>query len=128
MWTFAAAAIVAGAAIFLMLLAAATALAPRRAERFVASMAGSARAHITEQFLRLLVGGGLVLYAPHMRIPIIFKGLGWLLIVTSLGLLLIPWQWHHRFGRWAIPLVIRHIRLYGLGACALGVLILMAMT
>ena len=124
---FAAAAIVASAGLFLMLLAAATAFAPRRAERFVAAFASSARAHITEQVVRMIVGGGLVVYAPNMRIPVFFEVLGWLLIVTSAGLLLIPWRWHHRFGRWAIPLVIRHMKLYGLGAGVLGAFLLAAM-
>jgi len=123
----AAAVIVAGAGIFLVLLAAATVFARRRAERFLAAFAGSARAHIIEQVARMIVGGGLVVYAPRMRIPVVFEVLGWLLIVTSACLLLIPWRWHHRFGGWAIPLVIRHMKLYGLGACALGVLILVAM-
>lgn len=125
--TIAAAAIVAGAGIFLLLLAAAAAFAPHRVERFVAAFASSARAHVTEQVVRLIVGGGLVVYAPHMRIPVFFEVLGWLLIVTSAVLLLIPWRWHHRFGQWAIPLVTRHIRLYGLGACTLGASILVAM-
>ena len=44
--------------------------------------------------------------------------------VTAAGLLLIPWQWHHKFGKWAIPLAIRHLKVYALGAFALGTLIL----
>ena len=46
------------------------------------------------------------------------------LAVRFVGLLLVPWQWHHRFGQWAIPLVIRHLRWYGLAAAALGAFIL----
>ena len=59
-----------------------------------------------------------------MWYPDLFKVFGWLIIVTSVGLLLIPWQWHHKFGKWAIPLAIRHLKLYALGASALGTLIL----
>ena len=46
------------------------------------------------------------------------------LIVTAVGLLLVPWRWHHRFGEWAIPLAIRHIKLLALGAFALGAFVL----
>ena len=54
----------------------------------------------------------------------LFKSFGWLIIVSAAGLFLIPWEWHHRFSKWAIPLVIRHLTLYAVGAFALGTLIL----
>lgn len=99
---------------------------PELAARFLRSFASSARAHYTEQVLRLLVGTALVLRAPSMAFPLVFFTLGWLLVGTSAGLLLIPWQWHHRFARWVIPQVIRHRNLYALGNLALGGLTLYA--
>jgi len=62
----------------------------------------------TALVVRLIVGGGMVVYASHMRVPGAFEVLGSLLIVTSACQLLIPWRWHHRFGQGAIPLVLRH--------------------
>ena len=55
-----------------------------------------------------------------------FSFFGWLIVGTTVGLLLIPWQWHHKFGEWAIPLAIRHLKLYAIGAFALGMFILYA--
>ncbi len=100
------------------------AIKPLLAERFLRSFASSARAHYTEQAARLIAGAAIVIFAPSMWYPYLFKVFGWLIIVTAVGLLLIPWQWHHQFGKWAIPLAIRHLKLYALGASALGALIL----
>ncbi len=100
------------------------AVKPLVAERFLKSYASSARAHYTEQAARLIAGAAIVIFAPSMWYPDLFKVFGWVIIGTTVGLLLIPWQWHHTFGKWAIPLAIRHLKLYALGASALGTLIL----
>ena len=80
-------------------------------------------AHYIEQVLRLIAGGAIVIFAPSMWYPDLFNFFGWLIVVTAVGLLLIPWRWHHEFGKWAIPLVIRHMNLYALGASALAILV-----
>jgi uncharacterized protein YjeT (DUF2065 family) len=59
-----------------------------------------------------------------MWYPELFKLFGWLMVVTTVGLLLIPWQWHHKFGAQVMPPVMRQIRLFALGAFALGAFIL----
>ncbi len=116
--------VVVGFGLYLIGMAVVIALKPRLAERFLKSFASSARAHYTEQAARLIAGAAIVIFAPSMWYPDLFMVLGWLIIVTTVGLLLIPWQWHHRFGTWAIPLALRHLKLYALGASALGTLIL----
>jgi hypothetical protein len=116
--------VVVGSCIFLIGLAVVIAIKPRLAERFVRSLASSARAHYIEQELRLLAGAALVEFASSMWHPKLFELFGWVLVVTAVGLMLMPWQWHHRYGTWAIPLVIRHMRLFALGAFALGGFIL----
>lgn len=113
---------------FLIGLAAVIATRPALAERFLRSFASSARTHYTEQVLRLLVGAALVNVARVMWYSNVFKLFGWLVVVTAVGLLLTPWQWHHKFGKWAIPLVIRHLRLFAIGAFTLGTLILFGMS
>ncbi len=97
---------------------------PLAAERFLNSFAGSARAHYTEQTIRLLAGIGLVVFAPSMWHPEVFSVFGWLIVVTAVALLLVPWQWHHRFGKWAIPLATRNLKLYAVGVFTLGSFIL----
>ncbi|MDH3283687.1 MAG: hypothetical protein OEQ13_03030 [Acidobacteriota bacterium] len=101
-------------------------VAPERAARFLSGFASSARAHYTEQVLRLIAGTAIVIFAAQMRFSDAFRIFGWIIVVTTSGLLLIPWQWHHRFGQWAIPLAIRHIKLYALGAFVLGAFMLYA--
>lgn len=105
-------------------LAAVAVIKPRRVERFLEAFASSARTHYTEQVVRLVVGTALVVYAPAMWYPRWFQFLGWLIVATSAGLLLVPWQWHHWFGKWAIPLAIRYLKLYAVAAFLLGALIL----
>ncbi len=97
---------------------------PLRAGLFLQSFASSARAHYTEQLLRLLAGTALVTFAPWMWFPDLFRYFGWLIVVTAVGLLLTPWRWHHEFGKWAIPLAVRYLKLFALGALALGAVIL----
>jgi hypothetical protein len=109
--------------VFLVGLAALIAIRPRLAERFIRSFASSARAHYAEQALRLIAGGALVMFAPSMWYPGVFRLFGWLIVVTAVALLLLPWRWHYEYGKWAIPLVIRHMKLFALGAVALGLLV-----
>ena len=97
---------------------------PLLAKRFLTSFASSARAHYVEQLSRLVAGTATVIFSPSMWYSDVFALFGWLIVVTAVGLLLVPWQWHHRFGKWAIPLAIRHMKLYAVGAFALGAFIL----
>lgn len=101
-------------------------VAPARAERFLSSFAGSARAHYLEQTLRIVAGSALLLFAEEMRFTEAFRILGWLVVGTSAVLVVLPWKWHERFGRWAVPLAIRNMKLYAFGAFALGAFILYA--
>jgi hypothetical protein len=54
----------------------------------------------------------------------IFWLAGWGIVISSGALLCLPWQWHHRFGQRVLPIVVRHVRLYGLAAGAFGVILL----
>jgi len=111
---------VAASGLWLIGLAASLFLIPARAARFLTGFASSARAHYTEQVLRLIAGAAFVTFAAEMRFSRLFQVFGWALLLTASGLILIPWQWHNRFGEWAIPVALRHIKLYALGAFMLG--------
>lgn len=101
---------------------------PSKAEKFLASFASSARAHYLEIALRLIVGAGLILFAVEMWFPTLFLLFGWVIVVTSIGLLLIPWRLHHKFSRWTIPQVFRYLNFFALGAFALGAFIFYGMS
>ena len=109
--------------VFLIGLAVLIAIKPQLAERVLRSFASSARAHYVEQALRLIAGGAMVIFAPSMWYSDLFKVFGWLIVVTAVALLLLPWRWHYELGKWVIPLVIRHMKLFALGAFALGILV-----
>jgi hypothetical protein len=111
-------------ALFLVGLASVAFAKPAIAERFFSAFASSARTHYTEQAFRLLLGASLVVLSPAMWQANLFRIVGWIIVVSSVGLLLIPWQWHHRFGQRVMPLVLRHLRLYAAGLTAFGVFLL----
>ena len=96
---------------------------PVVAERFFMSFASSARAHYTEQVVRLLIGASLVIRSAAMWQPKVFWFVGWAIVVSSLVLILTPWQWHHRFGEKVRPIVIHRMKLFAIGLLAFGVLL-----
>lgn len=97
---------------------------PAPAKRFLMSFASSARAHYVEQASRLLLGASLLVLAPAMWQPDLFRVIGWAIVTTSLALLLMPWRWHHRFAQRVLPAVVRHMTLYAVGVFAFGCLLL----
>src|ERR1700723_3444410 len=97
---------------------------PAVAERFFMSFASSARAHYTEQVIRLLIGTSLVIRSAQMWQPKVFRFLGWAIVLSSLVLILSPWHWHQRFGERVRPLLIRRMKMFGVGLLAFGVLLL----
>jgi hypothetical protein len=113
--------------LFLVGLAMVAFVKPATAKRFFTAFASSAATHYTEQAFRLLIGVSLIFHAPAMWQGGVFRIVGWTIAVTSLGLLVTPWRWHHRFGQLVMPLILRHVRLYAIGLMAFGILLLLGM-
>ncbi len=111
---------------YFMALGVALLLFPAKAKRFLLGFASSPLVHYMELLLRFLVGTALIISAPHMLYSIPFKFFGWALLVTTACLLLVPWQWHYRFAKMAVPRATRFIWLIGLSSLALGGMILAA--
>ncbi len=111
---------------YLLVLGAASLFVPARASRFLLGFASSASAHFMEMFLRLAVGAALVIFAPRMSLSRAFNLFGWVLLVTTACLLIVPWRWHHRFARQVVPIFTRYISLIGVVSLAIGGLILWA--
>jgi hypothetical protein len=97
---------------------------PTRAERFLMAFATSARTHYIEQAFRILVGAALVVLSSTMWQPKMFWFFGWTIVVSSAALICVPWRWHDRLGARVRPMLVRYLKLYALGAFALGVLLL----
>jgi hypothetical protein len=119
-------AVVAIAALFFVALGAASLVAPARAGRFLLAFANSPSKHYAELAARFLVGGAFLLAAPYVLWPGAFNLFGWVLVATTAGLLLIPWRWHHRFARRAVPEALRFLPLVGVASIVLGGLVLWA--
>jgi len=97
---------------------------PAVAECFFMSFASSARIHYTEQIIRLLIGALLIIRSGAMWQPKVFWLVGWAIVVSSLVLILTPWQWHDRLGEEVRPMLIRHMKLFAVGLLAFGVLLI----
>lgn len=94
------------------------------AESFLNQFAKSAQAHYIEQFLRLVVGTAILIFSDKMWYSLLFLIFGWIIVITTVGLLLIQWQWHRQFAEKVIPLVIRFLKFYAVASLALGVFII----
>lgn len=113
-------------ALYMLALGAASLLVPDRASRFLLGFAGTASVHFVELFLRLVAGAALVLYAPNMLFASAFHFFGWLLLITTACLLLVPWRRHRRFAQRAVPLFTRYLFAIGLVSMSFGGLVLFA--
>lgn len=107
-------------------LAAVCFIAPKRAVDFLGAFASSRKAHLIEMALRLVAGGAFLINAPAMRFPSAFLLFGWVLIASSVVLLILPWRLHQRFAEQYAAPVIRKAWLMGLFALPLGGVILYA--
>lgn len=116
--------VVISAGLFFVSLGCVSLLAPSHAGRFLLGFADSPTKHYAELAVRFLVGGAFVLGAPRARVSGMFSLLGWVLLATTAGLLLIPWRWHHRFARRAVPEALRFLPLVGTASVLLGGLVL----
>lgn len=97
---------------------------PALAQRFLLGFAESPRVHYLELMLRLIVALALLLHAPLMPYSQIFLGCAWVVLGTTLILLLLPWQWHRTFARRTVPIANRYVRWIGGVALVLGLMFL----
>lgn len=58
------------------------------------------RQNVIEQGLRILAGAALILRAPASKLPMVFEVAGWLLVASSVLILVAPLRWHGAYGRW----------------------------
>lgn len=102
-------------------------VAPEKLRRFLRGFASSPRAHYLEMLARVIAGAAFITYSPEMTPQDIFRLFGWIIVLTSAALLLVPWQWHRRFAGKVIPVVVRHLPLYALASLVLGAFIIYGM-
>ncbi|MFY8063825.1 MAG: hypothetical protein ACOVN2_08975 [Usitatibacteraceae bacterium] len=112
--------------LYMLALGAASRCVPAPAGRFVRGVARPGLVHFVELFLRLLAGAALVLSAPNMYFSTAFLLFGWVLVITTASLLVVPWRWHRRFAQQAVPQAMRYIFLIGLASLCFGAFVLFA--
>ena len=113
-------------ALYFIALGTASLIAPTFAKRFLLGFAESALVHYIELLVRLVVGVAFLINAPRMLFADGFNVFGWLLVVTSAALLLVPWQWHHRIASKSVPQALRYLTFIGLCSLAFGGFIIVA--
>ena len=101
-----------------------TLLNKERAINYFSSFVSSAKAHFFEQVLRLTVGISVLFFSESMLYSKGFEIFGWIVIISTIILILTPWTWHHKFGKWAIPFTIRNLNFYAVSAAIFGMFIL----
>jgi len=101
-------------------------VAPGFAKTFLLGFAATPAKHYAELFTRLIVGGAFLVHSPKMLFPSGFNFFGWLLVGTTAALLLVPWQWHHRFAQHTVPQAVRYLALIGLCSLVFGGFVLVA--
>ena len=114
------------AGLYLLALGTASLVAPARTSRFLLGFAGSQSLHYFEIFLRIVAGAAFVYQAPRMSFSSAFSLFGWVLLCTTVGLLVVPWRWHYRFAQKTVPQVTKYIALLGLSSLAIGGFVLVA--
>jgi hypothetical protein len=112
------------AGIWLIGLAAVAFTKPERAKRFLGGFAGSAFTHFLEVFVRIIVGTAFVIYSAQMKFSSVFTVFGWMLILTSVVLLFVPWKLHQRFADWSLPLATSRMMIFGFVSSIGGIFIL----
>jgi hypothetical protein len=101
-----------------------TVLNKKTAVRYFSSFASSARAHYLEQVVRLIIGISMLTFSKSMLYPQFFEIFAWIIILSTVVLIVIPWTWHNKAGKWAIPLTIRNLKFYAVSASIFGVFLL----
>ena len=58
------------------------------------------RLQFTEQGLRVMAGVALIVRAPASKLPLAFEIAGWLLVASSVLVMVAPIRWHGVYGTW----------------------------
>ena len=107
-------------AIFFLLLGLIALIRPSIAGRFLLGFAGSALKHYVELGVRFVVGGAMLVVAPHSTYSVALTVFGWLLIVTTAVMAVVPWRVHRRFAETAVPKALRFLPMIGVSSLVLG--------
>lgn len=112
--------IVAAVAIYFMALGTIALVRPQNARAFLLGFADTSFKHYVELAIRLIVGGAMLLVARDSAYPAALAAFGWILIVSTAFMALMPWRLHHRFTQSAVPRALRFLPLIGISSLIMG--------
>lgn len=114
-------------ACYLIVLASVAVAFPVKAKAFLGGFASTRSLHYLELAMRLLAGGALVIRSPLMAASSLIEVIGWVLIITTCVMLLVPWKWHQQFAAWSVPQATKRLPLLAVGSVTGGILLLLAL-
>ena len=112
--------VVAVVAIYFLLLGAIALVRPTNARAFLLGFADTSFKHYVELAIRLIVGGAMLLVARDSAYPTALAAFGWILVVSTAFMALMPWRLHHRFAQSAVPRALRYLPLIGVSSLIMG--------
>jgi hypothetical protein len=112
--------VVVAAAIYFLLLGAIALARPTKARAFLLGFADTSLKHYVELAIRLIVGGAMLLVARDSTYPTALAVFGWILVVSTAFMALMPWRLHHRFAQSAVPRALRYLPLIGVSSLIMG--------
>lgn len=122
----AASSVVLGAGLYLVALGFVCAVRPAAAARFLGGFARSPMLHAVEIVIRIVIGAAFVRAAPATHASAAFAAAGWMLVITSALLALVPWRLHERFATAAVPRAVRYLPLVAAASVAGGAFVIWA--
>lgn len=111
-------------ALFFVLLGLISLARPSHARRFLLGFAASAPKHYVELCARFVIGGAMLLVAPHTLHSVALTAFGWLLIGTTAVMAVVPWRVHRRFAETSVPRALRFLPMIGMTSVGLGGMLL----
>lgn len=114
-------AVIVVAGVYLVVLGVGCFVRPDAAAGFLLGFASSPFVHYLELVIRVLVGASLLEMSGALASALIFNVFGWVLIVTSLVMFVVPWRWHRQFAQQAVPQALRYIGVVGAASIMFGV-------
>lgn len=112
--------IVAAVAIYFLVLGTIALVRPKNARAFLLGFADTSLKHYAELAARLIVGGAMLLVARDSASPAALAAFGWLLVVSTAVMALMPWRLHHRFAQSTVPRALRYLPLIGISSLIMG--------
>lgn len=119
--------VVALTGVYFIAFAVASLFASAQTARFLLGFASTPALHYLELSLRFMIGGSLAVSSPKMFASTAMNIFGWILLITTICILFLPWRWHWRFAQKVVPRATHYMTAIGLCSLPLGVFILTAL-